>query len=262
MTTDRYGQMFATIAQERRIALIPFLMIGDPDEATFMHHVDGLVAAGADALELGFPYSDPVADGPTVVAAARRALASGSTPARCFDVLHAIRERHPQLPLGLLVYANLVYARGLDGFYRDAAAAGVDSVLVPDAPLREVAPFIRVADGHGIEQVLIVPPDVSDETLARIAESGAAYSYVLGRKGVTGTHQAADAPLAATVARLHAAGAPPPVVGFGINSAAAVRAARDAGAAGVIVGSALIEALTAGEEAGGFLRPLAEATRR
>jgi len=255
--TGRYERMF----QRRQCALIPFLMIGDPDADRFLDHVAAVVNAGADALELGFPYSDPVADGPTVVAAANRALASGMTPTRCFEMLHSLRSRYPDLPIGLLVYANLVHARGLDAFYADAATSGVDSVLVPDAPLREVQPFIRCARENGIDQVLILPPDASNATLQSVAEHSSAYTYVLGRKGVTGTHQNADAPLASSIDGLKNAGAPPAVVGFGVSNAATIRSARLAGAAGVIVGSALIDAIASGQDAGGFIAGLAVATR-
>ncbi len=255
--TSRYEKVF----NERPCALIPFLMIGDPDAESFLNHVAAVVDAGADALELGFPFSDPVADGPTVVAAANRALASGTTPDRCFELLHSIRQRYPELPIGLLVYANLVVARGLDAFYADAAVAGVDSVLVPDAPIREVQPFIHCARENGIDQVLILPPGASAATLKAVAEHGSAYTYVLGRKGVTGTHQDANAPLSSSIVGLKKAGAPPAVVGFGVSNAATVRSARLAGAAGVIVGSALIDLVASGEDARGFLTELAVAAR-
>lgn len=261
MKPDRYDTLFESAARTGDTVVIPFLVIGDPDAEAFLRHVDELVDAGADALELGFPFSDPVADGPTVVAAGQRALAAGVTPDRCLALLSAIRRRHPDVPIGLLVYANLIYARGLDRFYADAAAAGVDSVLVPDAPMREVAPFRKAADDHGLAQVLIVPPDASAATLAGVAELGAGYTYVLGRRGVTGTHQRIDTTLGATVGRLQAAGAPPAVIGFGITDAASVESARATGAAGVIIGSALIDALAQGTSAHAFLQPLKAAAR-
>lgn len=261
MIADRYDKLFTTGARAGSTAVIPFLVIGDPDAEEFLRRVDALVEAGADALELGFPFSDPVADGPVVVAAGQRALAAGITPDRCLSLLCVVRQRHPDIPIGLLVYANLLYARGLDRFYADAADAGVDSILVPDAPAREIAPFRDAANDHGIAQVLIAPPDASTATLTLVAELGAGYTYVLGRRGVTGSHQRIDATLAPTVQRLLAADAPPAVIGFGITDVASIESARVAGAAGVIVGSALIEALDHGVSVQAFLQPLVAAAR-
>lgn len=248
----RYERMFAS----RRCAVIPFLMLGDPDAETCIARVDALVAAGADALELGIPFSDPVADGPVIVAAANRALVAGTTPAQAFALLVRIRARHPDIPVGVLVYANLVFGRGVAAFYAAAAKAGVDSVLVADVPLRESAPFRAAARAHGIAQVMILPPDANDATVAAIAQAGAGYTYVLGRAGVTGADRAAVMPARARLAQLVAAGAPPPVIGFGISKAEHVRAARAAGAAGVIVGSALVATYANGGDGAALLRAL------
>lgn len=250
--SGRYERVFAA----RECALIPFLMLGDPDPDTCVARVDELVAAGADALELGIPFSDPVADGPVIVAAARRALSAGTTPARAFALLARIRARHPDIPLGVLVYANLVFGRGIDAFYAAAAQAGVDSVLVADVPLREVAPFRAASRAHGIAQVLILPPDAEAATLTAVAQAGAGYTYVLGRAGVTGADRAAVMPATERLARLVAAGAPPPVIGFGISKPEHVRAAIAAGAAGVIVGSALVDAWANGGDGAAIFRRL------
>lgn len=246
--TTRYQDMFTRCEVERRIALIPFLMLGDPDAVTSAARIRQVIAAGADGLELGIPYSDPVADGPIIVAAANRARAAGVTPDDCFALVKTVRHEHPALPIGLLVYANLVLARGTERFYADCAAVGVDSVLIPDAPRREVAPFRHAAAAHGIAQVLILPPEADDATVADVARDGAGYTYVLGRAGVTGVHADTDARLAGSVARLAACGAPPPVVGFGISGTAAVERVRSAGAAGAIVGSALVDAYARGDD--------------
>lgn len=137
---SRYAHLFASLAGRNEGALIPFFMLGDPDPRGSLASIEAALAAGADALELGLPFSDPVADGPTIVAAANRALATGMTPERCFAMIAQIRARHPRIPIGLLVYVNLVFARGLDSFYACAAQAGVDSVLIADLPLREAVP--------------------------------------------------------------------------------------------------------------------------
>ncbi|MCA1798259.1 MAG: tryptophan synthase subunit alpha [Xanthomonadaceae bacterium] len=257
----RYERMFAACAERDEGAVIPFLMLGDPDSETSIARINKLVAAGAHALELGIPFSDPVADGPVIVAAANRALTAGVTPARCFELVAQVRARHPDIPIGLLVYANLVFARGIDAFYRDAAVAGVDSVLVADVPLRESVPFRAAAVKHGVAHVLILPPDANDKTIVAVAKAGAAYTYVLGRAGVTGADRAAAMPARERLELLAQAGGPPPVIGFGISKPEHAHAARAAGAAGVIVGSALIGWLHDGNDAAARFVKLVEAAR-
>jgi tryptophan synthase alpha chain len=150
--SDRYAETFGRLGNQG--AFGAFVMLGDPDLGTSAAILDALVEGGADMLEVGIPFSDPVADGPTIQAAADRALRRGVTPAACFKLLAAFRERHPQVPVGVLTYANIVLARGRDAFYRACAAAGVDSVLVADAPVIEAEPFAAAARAHGIAPVL------------------------------------------------------------------------------------------------------------
>ncbi|MEZ4588794.1 MAG: tryptophan synthase subunit alpha [Gemmatimonadales bacterium] len=164
----------------------------------------------------------------------------------CWRAIAAIRAEHPALPIGLLVYANLVIRPGLERFYRAAAAAGVDSVLVADAPLEEAAPFERAASDHSVAPVLVAPPNADDARLAAIAARGRGYTYLAARRGVTGDDRREAERLAERVARLRALGAPPPIVGFGIGRSDQVRAALAAGAAGVIAGSALVRRLADG----------------
>lgn len=236
----RYDEMFRTLSAKGQMAFIPFVMLGDPSFEATLALVDLLVASGADALELGVPFSDPVADGPVIQAAALRALAAGATLGKCFPVLAEIRRRHARLPLGLLVYANLVAHRGLAHFYEHAASAGVDSVLVADVPTAEATPFSRAARLHGIAPVQIVPPNAGAALFSRVAMLGDGYSYVLGRAGVTGAESGMKAPARALIDALQEAGAPPPVIGFGISTPTHVREAKAAGAAGVISGSVLV----------------------
>jgi tryptophan synthase alpha chain len=237
--SSRYDRMFERLAARGEAAFGAFIMLGDPDLATSAAMLDALVEGGADMLEVGIPFSDPVADGPVIQAAAVRALAQGVTPGDCFALLKAFRGRHPHVPVGILTYANLVIARGRNAFYRAAAEAGVDSVLVADVPLLEAAPFAESAAAAGVDPVLIAAPNTPDATLAAIARTGRGYTYCVARAGVTG----ADAEVrfdAALLERLGALGAPPPVLGFGISKTEHVRSARKAGAAGVISGSAIV----------------------
>ncbi len=244
---SRYAAMFERTGRAGEGALGAFIMLGDPGLDASAAILDVLVESGADMLEVGIPFSDPIADGPVIQAAASRALAAGVTPGDCFGLLADFRGRHPEIPVGILTYANLVVARGRDDFYRRAAAAGVDSVLVADVPLIEAAPFAAAARANGIDPVLIAAANTPPARLAEIARLGAGYTYCLARAGVTGADVAARFDHRPMLAALAKAGAPPPVLGFGISTPDHVRAALDAGAAGVISGSAIVELVAAGE---------------
>lgn len=236
----RYEAMFANLRRRQEGAFVPFLVLGDPDPATSLDLVRALVRGGADALELGLPFSDPIADGPVIQAAATRALAQGVRIADCWAIVARIRAEHPALPMGLLVYANLVLHEGADAFFASAARAGVDSVLVADAPLLERGPFAEAAMAHGIALVGIAPPNAGPERLAAIARTSEGYVYVTSRAGVTGTDQELRGGSAALLGSLRTLGAAPPLLGFGIGTPDQVRAALRLGASGAIAGSAVV----------------------
>lgn len=238
--TKRYSNMFDSLTAIKQGAFVPFVMIGDPDFDTSLDIIRTLVNNGADALELGIPYSDPIADGPTIQKASIRALGSGIRPQSCFDIIKQIRDEFPQIPIGLLLYSNLVLARGIDNFYAKAQEAGVDSILIADVPLREADRFIAIAKAHGIQQILIAPPNASDETLALIGEKSSGYTYLLGRAGVTGAETAVELPATELVAKLEKYKVAPPLIGFGISTPEQVSSAIKAGAAGAISGSATV----------------------
>ncbi len=237
---QRYAAMFEKLDAANQGAFVPFVMLGDPDKKTSFDIIKTLVDSGADALELGIPYSDPIADGPTIQNASIRALSNHITPQDCFDVVAQVREAYPDIPMGLLLYSNLVLARGLDNFYALAAHSGVDSILIADVPLREAARFIDVAEHHGIDQILIAPPNASDETLAEIGQKSTGYTYLLGRAGVTGAETAATIPASELIAKLTQYQVAPPLLGFGISKPEQVKEAINAGAAGAISGSATV----------------------
>lgn len=237
-----------------------FVMLGDPDLEGCAAILDRLVEGGADMIEVGIPFSDPIADGPVVQAAAVRALTNGTTPADCFALLKAFRNRHPDLPVGILTYANLVLARGREDFYGRAAAAGVDSVLVADVPVLEAAPYAEAARARGIAPVLIAAANTPPSRLREIAKLGGGYTYCVARAGVTGADREAAFDHAAMIEGLREAGAPPPVFGFGISRPEQVRAALAAGAAGAISGSAIVERVARGEDVAPFVGEMKAAT--
>ena len=257
----RYAAMFERCAAASEGAFGAFLMLGDPDLATSALLLDALVEGGADMVELGIPFSDPVADGPVIQAAALRALGAGVRTQQCLDLVTAFRSRHGDVPIGILTYANIVAARGIETFCGELAAAGVDSLLVADVPSLEAAPYAAAARAAGIDLVMIAAPNTPRATLAKIADLSSGYTYCVARSGVTG----ADAALALDHAPLFDAlgevGAPPPVLGFGISSPDQVRQALASGAAGVISGSAIVAKVEQGADAvREFVRSMKAAT--
>jgi len=253
---SRYAAMFERLNGAG--AFGAFLMLGDPDLETSARLLEAVVAGGADMIEVGIPFSDPVADGPVIQAAAQRALAAGVRVQDCFDLIAAFRTRHPDVPVGILTYANIVVAR--TGFMREAAEAGADSLLIADVPALEAEPFVRDMEQAGIEPVLIAAPNTPKPTLQRIANLSSAYTYCVSRAGITGTHAGGqfDAKL---IERLQAVAAPPPVFGFGISAPDHVRAALAAGARGVICGSAIVDLAHRGGDVAAFVRSMKAATR-
>jgi tryptophan synthase alpha chain len=257
----RYATMFTRVAEQHAGAFIPFLMLGDPDAARNLAQLRDLIAGGADALELGLPFSDPIADGPVIQAAATRALKAGIRRADCWSIVSAIRAENPDLPIGLLVYANLVFHRDPEEFYGAAARAGVDSVLVADLPVHESAAACRAAHAAGVASVFIAPPNADATRLRAIAEASEGYTYVTSREGVTGSDERPRWNSQELIQRLITLGAPPAVIGFGISTPDQVRAALAMGAAGAISGSAVVQAATAGTDLRAFVREMKAATR-
>jgi tryptophan synthase alpha chain len=253
---SRYAAMFDRLDGDG--AFGAFLMLGDPDLETSARLLDDAVVGGADMIEVGIPFSDPVADGPVIQAAAQRALAAGVRVADCLELIAALRARHSDVPIGILTYANIVRARA--GFMRDAAEAGADSLLIADVPALEAEPFTREMEQAGIEPVLIAAANTPDAALARIASLSKAYTYCVSRAGITGTHAAGEFD-AGLIDRVKQAGAPPPIFGFGISKPEHVRAALDAGARGVICGSAIVDLASRHGDVARFVQSLKAVTR-
>ncbi len=238
---QRYDLTFEKLAAKNEGAFIPFVTIGDPNAEQSFAIIKTLIDAGADALELGIPFSDPSADGLTIQMAALRALNANINTDVCLDILTRIRAYAPDIPIGLLLYGNLVFARGIDNFYRDVAHAGVDSVLIADLPIRESAPFRQAAIANGVAPIFIAPPNASDTTLQKVAEFSAGYTYVLSRVGVTGTETEAEMTGHKLIDVLDKYQAAPAVIGFGISKPEQVKAALATGAKGAISGSAVVK---------------------
>ena len=254
---SRYAAMFDRFGARGEGALGAFVMLGDPATDGLL---DRLPAMGADMVEVGIPFSDPIADGPVIQAAAKRALDAGVRVADCLALIERFRARHPDVPLGILTYANLVLAPGRAAFFAAAAAAGADSLLVADLPALEAEPWALEMREAGLDPVLIAAGNTPAQTLGRIGRIGRGYTYCVTRAGITGTH-AEPGFASGLLERLRGAGAPPPVFGFGISTPAHVRAALAAGAAGVIVGSAIVACAADGGDVEALVGALKSATR-
>jgi tryptophan synthase alpha chain len=258
--------IFERARNDGRAAFIPYVMAGDPDEATTRAVLGALTHAGADAIELGIPYSDPLADGPTIAAAGQRALANGTTIA---STLALVRSHHEQAgaPVVLFTYFNPVLQYGIERFAREAAQAGACAAIVPDIALEEGEELARVLASEGLDMPLLVAPSTRPERAKRIAAQSSGFIYVVSRLGVTGagTKPSTDA-MRAQIAMLRNLTGEPLAVGFGVSNAEQAREVAML-ADGIIVGSALIDAYagTRGEEAAqrarAFVEPLVEATR-
>jgi tryptophan synthase alpha chain len=237
----RIGERFERRRSEGRPAFVAFLTAGDPSLARTVEIAAGLEAAGGDVLELGVPFSDPLADGPVIQRASERALGRGVTLARVLEAVARIRERSA-LPLLLFTYFNPLLQYGLERLVRDAKAAGVDGVLVTDLPPEEADGWIALARPADLDTVFLAAPTSPPERLWRVAAASRGFVYAISRTGVTGERRSLSEDARPLVERLRGLTEVPVALGFGISSPEQVRAAA-AVADGVVVGSALVRFL-------------------
>jgi tryptophan synthase alpha chain len=237
----RIGERFARRKGQGRPAFVAFLTAGDPSLDRTVEVATRLDAAGVDVLELGVPFSDPLADGPVIQRASERALRQGVTLASVIDAVRRIRERS-DLPLVLFSYYNPLLQHGLDRVAREGREAGVDGVLVTDLPPEEAGEWLAAARGADLDTVFLAAPTSPPERLRRVAEASRGFVYAISRTGVTGERQALSDDARPLVDRLHALTTVPVALGFGISTPEQVREAA-AVADGVVVGSALVRFL-------------------
>lgn len=260
---SRLDRRFAALRQRGRKALIPFITAGDPSLEALVPVMHAAVEAGADAIELGMPFSDPMADGPVIQRSSERALARGAGPDFVFDSVRAFRERDADTPVVLMGYLNPVEIRGPERYARQAAEAGVDGVLLVDLPPEEAPEFRGAFAAHGLDLVLLASPTTPEARLSLLLANARGYLYYVSFAGVTGASERLDpAAAAAHLRRIRADSPVPVVVGFGIRDAASA-AAMATDAEGVVVGSALVSAMAeaadadeAARRAAAFLAPL------
>ncbi len=269
MTAPRIDATFARLKAEGRKALIPFITAGDPSLAATVPVMHALVAAGADVIELGVPFSDPMADGPTIQRSSERALARGAGMRYVLEAVAQFRRTDTTTPVVLMGYLNPVEIRGAEGFASAAAEAGVDGVLLVDLPPEEAGDLRAAFAARQLALVLLASPTTPEARVARLCSDAAGYLYYVSFNGVTGASDLLDMDAAGQRLRhLRQAASVPVVAGFGIRDAATA-AAMAVDADGVVVGSALVAELArasgvddAAQRAGAFLRPLREALDR
>ncbi|MBA3848879.1 MAG: tryptophan synthase subunit alpha [Opitutus sp.] len=238
---DRIAQAFARARSANRAAFVAYLCAGDPDFDTSLAACRAVIEAGADVLELGVPFSDPLADGLTNQLAAQRALESGMTGARVLELVRRLRESS-QTPIVFYTYYNLVFARGVEASVRAAKEAGVDGMLVLDLPPEEAGEFSAACRRHDLKTVCLVAPTTPDARLPGICAAATGFIYYVSREGVTGERREIAADIPQAVARIRRHTALPVAVGFGLSTREHVRSVGRA-ADGVVVGSALVNVI-------------------
>lgn len=248
MTTARIDARFAKLKAENRAGFIPYVMAGDPSRDEALTILRGLPAAGADLIELGLPFSDPMAEGPPIQKAALRALNGGMTLKGTLDLAAAFREGDTDTPLILMGYLNPIESHGYDAFARDAAAAGVDGLIVVDCPPEEADPLATALDAVSVSLIRLATPTSDDERLKVIARGTSGFVYYVSVAGVTGVKEAQALSVAPAVARVRAASNLPVAVGFGVKTperAAEIARVADA----VVAGSVFVDEVAAALEA-------------
>lgn len=243
MIVESYSEMFQRVNSKDEGAFIPFIVAGDPDFETSLEIVKTYVENGADALEIGFAFSDPVADGPTVQEADIRALNSGITTAKGFEFIREIR-KFTSIPIGLLVYYNLIYQMGIDEFYETAHECGVNAILAADLPPEEAQDAVDASRKYGVEQIFMVAQTTSNERLQKISKMCKGFLYVVAVMGVTGARKDLKLSTVELVERVKNHSNLPIVVGFGISKPEHVKNVIKSGSDGSIVASALLDIIT------------------
>jgi len=234
-----YQQTFSELKNQKRAALIPFFVIGDPDFETSLAIVKAAVDAGADVLELGIPFSDPIADGPTIQKADIRAMRSGMNLPKAPEFIRKVKE-HKDIPIGLLMYYNLIQQYGIERFFKDFREAGVNSVLVADLSIDDADEVTQPARAAGLDTVFMVTPNTEPDRMKRIASKTTGFIYAVSLLGVTGSRQALSSAVEGLIRQIKGLTNVPVCVGFGVSTPEHAKSIADAGADGVIIGSRLV----------------------
>jgi tryptophan synthase alpha chain len=234
-----YKQVFSELAEQQSAALIPFFVVGDPDFDTSLAIVKTAIDAGADVLELGIPFSDPIADGPTIQKADIRAMNSGMNVAKALEFVQKVKD-YKDIPIGLLMYYNLVYQYGPEKFFSDFHQAGVNSVLVADLSIDDADEIVGPADSAGLDTVFMVTPITDPERMKLIASRTTGFIYTVSVLGVTGSRETLSDTIKGLIGKLKELTSVPICVGFGISKPEHAATVARAGADGIIIGSKIV----------------------
>ena len=260
----RIDQTFAKLNSEGRKAFVAYIMGGDPDPATALSIMQGLPGAGVDIIELGVPFTDPMADGPTIQLAGQRALAAGQTLERTLEMVRRFRAGDDTTPIVLMGYYNPIYARGVDRFLADAKAAGVDGLIVVDLPPEEDSELCLPAQAAGLNFIRLATPTTDEKRLPKVLQNTSGFVYYVSITGITGAAMAQAGEVGPEVARIKAATDLPVIVGFGISTPETAQAIASV-ADGCVVGSAIVKEIGAGRPLGeilDYVRSLADGAHR
>ncbi|MEO0401152.1 MAG: tryptophan synthase subunit alpha [Pseudomonadota bacterium] len=244
--TTRIDAKFASLAQQGRKAFVSYIMAGDPDFDRSLEVVKGLPGAGVDVIELGLPFTDPMADGPTIQLAGQRALEAGMTLDRTLDLARAFREGDDTTPIVLMGYYNPIYSRGVDTFLAQAKEAGIDGLIVVDLPPEEDSELCIPAQAAGLNFIRLATPTTDNARLPRVLQNTSGFVYYVSITGITGAAEAEAGDVGPEVARIKAATDLPVIVGFGINTPEKSRTIASV-ADGAVVGSAIVSRIAAGD---------------
>lgn len=242
----RIDRKFAALAQDGKKAFVAYIMAGDPDFDTSLEVVKGLPAAGVDIIELGVPFTDPMADGPTIQLAGQRALEGGMTLNKTLELARTFREGDQTTPIVMMGYYNPIYSHGVDSFLKEAKDAGIDGLIIVDLPPEEDSELCLPAQAAGLNFIRLATPTTDDKRLPRVVQNTSGFVYYVSITGITGSAEAQAEDVSPEVVRIKAASGLPVIVGFGVNTPEKSRAIAEV-ADGVVVGSAIVSRIAKGD---------------
>ena len=240
---DRYEQTFSRLKKANRPAFCPFAVLGHPTEEESLERIKLYLKSNPDVLELGIPFSDPVADGPIIQMADELAIQNAMTPKKCMTLIQKTRAI-TNIPIGILTYANIVIQYNIEKFYHDLKKAGADSILIADVPLEEIEPFAKAAKRNHIHQIFVISENTSPTRLKKLQTIGSGFFYVVSSLGVTGTRDKINPKLQKLIEQLKKNSKLPLMIGFGISTPSHIKSLKKTKANGLIIGSALVKTPT------------------
>ncbi len=254
---NRIDRTFKELRKNGRKALIPYIMAGDPDLDATIKYINDLESSGADIIELGVPFSDPLADGPTIQKAAERSLQKGTTLRKVLNLVKEVRKTS-EIPLILMTYYNPIFKLGVESFITKAVKAGVDGVIIPDLIPDEADEFMKLSRQHNLDTIFLLAPTSTDDRIKKVTKASTGFIYFVSITGITGAKLSMGNLMKKTLAAINSATRKPVAVGFGISNAkeaASVASMAD----GVIIGSAIVKLIANGKNIKGFIKNIRKA---